>query len=178
MGVHRKRTVWDGWDGWMDGFRRSGRQAGPSPKLLGNAATIDRDEERAREQRGKEKAMPAVERLGRASPPLSVWLRAAAPEEIKKCPGVVVVVLLDGDNICLGSEKKREKKYFEKTENSASERAMETKIKTSDFLFLSNIPHRRHRTRLGFRRQGETKSDKPTCDFNVSQIASSTFFFF
>ena len=96
-GVHRKRTVWDGWDGWMDGFRQSGRQAGPSPKLLGNAATIDRDEERAREQRGKEKAMPAVERLGRASPPLSVWLRAAAPEEIKKCPGVVVVVL-DGDN--------------------------------------------------------------------------------
>lgn len=56
----------------MEGFRQSGRHAGASPKLLGNAATIESDEERASEQGGKEKAMPAVERLGRASPPLSV----------------------------------------------------------------------------------------------------------
>jgi len=35
--------------------------------------------------------MPAEERLGRASPPLSVWFRAAAPEEIKNGPDVVLV---------------------------------------------------------------------------------------
>ena len=56
--------------------------------------------------------MPAVGRLGRASPSLSVWLGAAAPEEIKKCPGVVMVVV-DGDGLCLGSGKTREEiKYF------------------------------------------------------------------
>lgn len=88
----------------MEGFRQRGRHAGASPKLLGNAATIESDEERASEQGGKEKAMPAVERLGRASPPLSVWLRAAAPEEIKKCPGLVVVVVY-GDELCPCSEK-------------------------------------------------------------------------
>lgn len=59
----------------------------------------------------KGQAMPAVERLGRVSPPLSVWLRAAAPEEIKKCPGVVVVVVVvDWDELCFGSEKTGERK--------------------------------------------------------------------
>lgn len=58
--------------------------------------------------------MPAVGGLGRASPPLSVWLRAAAPEEIKKWPGVVVEVVevVDGDERCLGSEKTREEKVL------------------------------------------------------------------
>lgn len=73
----------------------------------------------------KGQAMPAVGRLGRASPSLSVWLGAAAPEEIKKCPGVVV----DGDGLCLGSGKTRgEKKYFR-----ATERTMESKNSTRDF---------------------------------------------
>lgn len=81
----------------MGRFRRNGRLAGGSPKLLGNAATMERGEESAWEQRGKEKKtkpMPAVERLGRASSLLSACFGAAAPEEIKKRPGSVV---LDGD---------------------------------------------------------------------------------
>lgn len=79
----------------MGRFRQNGRLAGGSPKLLGNAATMERGEERAREQRGKTtKPMPAVERLGRASSLLSAWCGAAAPEEIKKRPGSSVV---DGD---------------------------------------------------------------------------------
>lgn len=47
----------------------------------------------------KGQAMPAVERLGWASPPLSVWLRAA--EEIKKWRAMVV----DGDE--LGPEREK-----------------------------------------------------------------------
>lgn len=98
-------------DGWTEGFRRCGRHAGAPPKLLGNAATVGGDGERRRE-RSKGHAMPAVEGLGRASPPLSVWLRAAAPEEIKKWPGMAVeaVEAVDGDELCLGSEKTRDRK--------------------------------------------------------------------
>lgn len=56
----------------------------------------------------KGKAMPAAEGLGTSSPPLSVWLRAAAPEEIKKCPGVLAV-MSDRDQLGCGAEKTREK---------------------------------------------------------------------
>lgn len=114
---------------WMDGrtmgrFRRSGRHAGASPKLLGNAATFR--ERRRGSKGGKGEAMPAVERLGRASPPLSVWLGAAAPEEIKKCPGVLVLVL-EEEEVDVDSEKdESEKVLFERAKNS-SERAVETK---------------------------------------------------
>ncbi|KAG7234613.1 hypothetical protein INR49_004453 [Caranx melampygus] len=66
---------------------------------------------KSEEQGGEEKAMPGVERLGRASSPLSVWLKAAAPEEIKKCPGMVVVPV-DGDELCLASEKRPERKKY------------------------------------------------------------------
>lgn len=52
--------------------------------------------------------MPAVVRLGTAEPPLSLWLGAAAPEEIKKYPGVVVTA--DGDEFCLDSEHTGERK--------------------------------------------------------------------
>lgn len=92
----------------------------------------ERAEERAREQRGKEKAMPAVERLGRTFLPLSVWLRDAAPEEIKKRPGMVVVkVVVDGDKLCIGFKKTGEKKYFQRTE--ASLRSMEIRNKQALF---------------------------------------------
>lgn len=43
-------------DGWMDGFRRSGRQAGASPKLLGKAATIGRDTKKERGSREERKS--------------------------------------------------------------------------------------------------------------------------
>lgn len=76
--------------------------------------------------------MPAVERLGRTSFPLSVWLRDAAPEEIKKRPGMVVVkVVVDGDKLCIGFKKTGEKKYFQRTE--ASLRSMEIRNKQALF---------------------------------------------
>lgn len=118
------------------------------------------DRERRRKSEGAERngeAMPAVERLGRASPPLSVWLRAAAPEEIKKWPGVAAaaVALVDGDKLCLGSGKDEgEKKFFQTSENLASEKGYgNQKTKTSDFLFLIDIPHWSRRTPTSFRRQ-------------------------
>ncbi|KAK5852630.1 hypothetical protein PBY51_006482 [Eleginops maclovinus] len=94
---------WKGSDGVADMLER--RQ--------GFSGTLPHSRETKKERGskgGKGEAMPAVERLGRASPPLSVWLGAAAPEEIKKCPGVVVLVLeeevvVDWDKLCLNSEK-------------------------------------------------------------------------
>ncbi|KAI9547316.1 hypothetical protein NQZ68_018539 [Dissostichus eleginoides] len=83
---------------------------------------------------GKGEAMPAVERLGRASPPLSAWLGAAAPEEIKKCPGVVVLVL--EEEVDLDSEKDESEKVLLERPKNSSERAVETKKTTSDFLFF------------------------------------------
>ena len=85
--------------------------------------------------------MLGVERLGRASSPLSACLGAAAPEEIKKCPGtvvvVVVLVVVDGDKLCLASEKTRGRKS---TSNRLKTLPLERvwklkKNKTSDFLF-------------------------------------------
>lgn len=78
-------------------FRRHGRLAGASPTLLGNRRKHEGVE-------GKEKPMPAVERLGRASFLLSVWFRAAAPEEIRKRPGMVVVVK-HGDDFSICDER-------------------------------------------------------------------------
>lgn len=52
--------------------------------------------------------MLAVERLGRASFLLSVWFKAAAPEEIRKRPGMVVVVV-DGDSFILCGDKQNKK---------------------------------------------------------------------
>lgn len=97
----------------MDGSRGSDEVADMlehHQSFSGTLPTTERDEEGAREQRGKEKPCLQWRRLGRASPPLSVWLGAAAPEEIKKHPGVVVVeVVVRWDKLCLGSENKREK---------------------------------------------------------------------
>lgn len=121
--------------------------------------------ERRRKSEGAEregKAMPAVERLGRASLPLSVWLRAAAPEEIKKCPGVVVVAaVVDGDKLCLGSEKTIEKKYFQTSENSASERAMETKKTNNRFSLFERYSALEPLDPTWFRRQCVTQPQFP-----------------
>lgn len=144
-GVHCEK---DDRDGCM-GFRQEWQTCWSIAK-----ASRERRHDRERETKEKsegaqsgerEKAVPGVERLGRASPPLSVWLGAAAPEEIKKCPGMVVVVVLvvvDGDKLCLASEKDEgEKKYFRRTENSASERAVEItkkkRKKTNQVIFSS-----------------------------------------
>lgn len=80
-GVDCEGMIWrDGWmigwmQGWMEGLGLYGRPAGVAPDLLGNDATSrgDRREDRgSSESRGR--ALPAVGRLGRASPPLFVWL--------------------------------------------------------------------------------------------------------
>lgn len=63
--------------------------------------------------------MPGVVGLGRVSPPLSAWLGAAAPEEMKKSPGLVVEVVAvveDGDRVCLALRHNN----FRGTENSSS----------------------------------------------------------
>ncbi|MEQ2230670.1 hypothetical protein ILYODFUR_031843 [Ilyodon furcidens] len=96
----------------MGRFRRNGRLAGASPKLLGNTATVERGAKKAQGSRGeRKKPMPAVERLGRASFLLSVWFRAAAPEEIRKRPGMVVVVV-DRDNFSVCDENKTTEKTY------------------------------------------------------------------
>lgn len=101
----------------MEGFRRRGRQAGAAPELLGSAGTMEGAEDGARERGAEQKrgeAMPAEERLGRASPPLSGWLAAAAPEEINTSPDVVELEV-DGNELCLdsptlkGRKRRREK---------------------------------------------------------------------
>ena len=117
-GVHREKERF----GWMeDGKVQTEWQTCWSvAKASRERCHISRETKKERGSKGgKGEAMPAVERLGRASPPLSVWLGAAAPEEIKKCPGVVVLVL-EEEEVDLDSEKdESEKVLFERPKNSS-----------------------------------------------------------
>ncbi len=103
-------------DGWMDGFRQRGRHAGASPKLLGNAATIERDEERAREQRGKEK--PCLQWRDLAGLPL-LCLSGSGLQRQRKSNVQAWWWWRWIEKNSASAPKRREKKNLQTTENSA-----------------------------------------------------------
>lgn len=107
--------------------------------------------------------MPAVVRLGTAEPPLSLWLGAAPPEEIKKCPGVVVTA--DGDEFCLSSENTGERKTTLKN--------LPKGLQKKDFLFLGDL--RRHWTVEVLKTISMTP-DNVTCYFKYRKAASIVYF--
>ncbi|GLD73922.1 mitochondrial peptide methionine sulfoxide reductase isoform X1 [Lates japonicus] len=123
----------------------------------------ERRRKRAREQQGGERESRARSgRDGRASP-LSVWPGLQRPEEIKKCPGMVVVVVVlvrwMGTSLPWAPKRlEREKKYFSDGLETLFERAVEITKKEErkqllDFL-LNETLHWSDWTRLRF---SETK---------------------
>lgn len=168
----------DDMDGWVEGFRRSGRHAGAPPKLLGNGATIEGDEERPREQRGKDK--PCLQWRDLAGLPLLClsgsglqrqrksrnvqawwwwwwWIGTSSASALKR-PGREKVL----SNDCkLGFWKD----YGNKTQNK----------RFSSFWMIFCIGD------IGHDQVSETKSvamsDKLTCNFKGNKVAGIDFFF-
>lgn len=140
----------------MEGFRRSGRLAGASPKLLGNAA---HNRERRRKSKGAEregKAMPAVEETWQGFPSfvcLAQGCSARGNQETSRRGGGGG----GGGGGALGQAlprlRKQERKSSLKRAKTRVHRALwKWENKTRDFLFYELCSRWRHWTWTGFRR--------------------------